>query len=62
METTFQAVILLMGLIYFIIMPLIYVALFNISFLLSLCSSGKERKAATSSLILRNAEQHPTQG
>lgn len=52
-----------MGLICFITAPLIYAALFNIPFLLSLCSSGRERKAAaTSSFSLRNAEQYHSQG
>lgn len=51
MESTSQAEISLMGLICFITAPLIYAALFNIPFLLSLWSSGRERKvAATSSL------------
>lgn len=48
-ESTFQVVISLMGLICFITAPLIYAALFNIPFLLSLWSSGRERKAAATS-------------
>lgn len=50
-ESTFQAVISLMGLICFITAPLIYAALFNIPFLLSLWSSGRERKAAATSSL-----------